>query len=86
MDRAAQLAAELQTLRALCDETTPREERRRLIEDLSPHTFVEPEHQVVFESICALFSRGRLSAARLTVHLNNRGFPDTDAAKYFPGA
>ncbi len=42
------------------------------------------EHQVVFESIRFLLSRGTLTAARLAVHLNNRGFPDVDMEKYFP--
>jgi hypothetical protein len=86
MDRETQFATELQALRVLCDEAAPREERQRLIESLSRHAFIEPEHQVVFESIRALFPRGRISAAQLRVHLNNRGFPDTDAEKYFQPA
>jgi hypothetical protein len=86
MDRETQFAAELQALRALCDEAAPREERQRLMQTLSQHGFIEPEHQVVFESIRALFPRGRISVAQLTVHLNNRGFPDTDVEKYFQAA
>jgi hypothetical protein len=83
MDRESQFAAELQALRALCDEAAPREERQRVMQTLSHHVFIEPEHQVVFESIRALFPRGRISVAQLTVYLNNRGFPDTDLEKYF---
>ena len=86
MDRETQFATELQALRVLCDEAIPREERQRLMQ-LSPnHAFIEPEHQVVFESIRALFSRGPISEAQLRVHLNNRGFPDTDVEKYFAPA
>jgi hypothetical protein len=86
MDRETQFASEFQALRALCDEAAPREERKRLMQTLSRHVFIEPEHQVVFDSIRALFPRGRISAGQLTVHLNNRGFPDTDVEKYFQAA
>ncbi len=61
-------------------------ERQNLMQSLSPNTFVEPEHQVVFESIRALFPRGPISVGQLRVHLNNRGFPDTDVEKYFQSA
>jgi len=83
MDREAQLAAELQALRALCDEAISTESRQVLLESLRAHSFVEPEHQVVFESIRALAPRGRILLEQLRVHLNNRGFPDTDVEKYF---
>jgi len=53
---------------------------------LSQSAFIEPEHQVVFESIRVLFPRGPISVAQLRVHLNNRGFPDTDVEKYFQPA
>jgi hypothetical protein len=77
---------DLQILRALCDETLPREQRLKLLDSYAHHTCVEPEHQVVFESIRALFPRGPISAARLAVHLTNRGFPDIDIEKYCPAA
>ena len=83
MDRETQFATELQALRALCDEAAPRQERQRLMQTLSRRGFIEPEHQVVFESIHALFPRGPISVAQLRIHLNNRGFPDTDVEKYF---
>lgn len=86
MDRETQLTNELQALRALCDEMVSPEERQALAESLCRQAFVEPEHQVVFESICALIARGPFSAAQLCVHLNNRGFPDTDVEKYFQHA
>ena len=86
MDRETQFATELQALRVLCDEAIAREERQRLMQSLAHHPFIEPEHQVVFESIRALFSRGPISVAQLRVHLNNRGFPDTDVEKYFQPA
>jgi hypothetical protein len=75
---------ELTILRTLCDESAPREQRLQLIESYARHVFATPEHQVVFESIRALFSRGPISAARLGVHLTKRGFPDIDAREYFP--
>jgi hypothetical protein len=83
MDRETQIATELQALRALCDEAASREVRQTLIQSLSQHAFIEPERQVVFESIRAIFSRGPISVAQLRIHLNNRGFPDTDVEKYF---
>ena len=83
MDREIQFATELRALRALCDEAASREERHGLVQSLGRHAFHEPEHQVVFESIRALWSRGSLTEAQLRVHLNNRGFPDTDVEKYF---
>jgi hypothetical protein len=82
MDRETQFATELEALRVLCDEAIAREQRQRLMQSLAQHVFVEPEHQVVFESIRALFPAGAISATRLRVHLNNRGFPDTDVEKY----
>jgi hypothetical protein len=83
MDRETQFATELDALRALCHEAIPREERLRHMQSLSQHVFLEPEHQVVYESIRALLPHGPLSLAQLRVHLNNRGFPDTDVEKYF---
>ncbi len=86
MDRETQYAAEFKALQTLCDETVARNLRQNLIESLGPRAFKEPEHRVVFESICALFPRGPISISQLRVHLNNRGFPDTDVEKYFQGA
>jgi hypothetical protein len=86
MDRKTQLAAELQALCTLCDEAIPRKLRQNLIQSLSPSKFTEPEHRVIFESICALFPRGPIAAEKLRIHLNNRGFPDTDVEKYFQPA
>jgi hypothetical protein len=86
MAQETQYATELQALRVLCDEAIPREQRQGLMQSLAQHTFIEPEHQVVFESIRALFLRGPITAAQLRVHLNNRGFPDTDVEKYCPTA
>jgi hypothetical protein len=86
MDHETQSATELQALRVLCDESVLREQRVTLMQSLSRHVFIEPEHQVVYESIRALLSRGPVSAGQLRVHLNNRGFPDTDVEKYFQPA
>lgn len=86
MDREPQLGDELEALRSLCDAASPRAARQKLLRALSPQSFRVPEHQVVFESIRVLFSRGDFSAAQLRIHLNNRGFPDTDVEKYFQRA
>ena len=86
MDRKTQFATELKALRALCDGAIARNLRQNLIQSLDPHAFIEPEHQVVFESIRALFRRGPITMTQLRIHLNNRGFPDTDVGKYFQPA
>jgi hypothetical protein len=83
LDRETKLATDLQTLRALCNEIVPREERQRLMDSLHQNNFTEPEHQIVFGSVRALFLRGPISPAQLRIHLTNRGFPDTDVEKYF---
>ena len=86
MDRETQFATELQALRVLCDDAITRDQRQGLMQSLADHAFIETEHQVVFESIRLLFLRGPISEAQLRVHLNNRGFPDTDVEKYFKPA
>ena len=84
MDRATQIAAELKILRTLCDASESHERRLELLQSSDQSTFIVPEHQVVFESIRQLFPSGLISAARIAVHLNNRGFPDIDLNSYFP--
>jgi hypothetical protein len=86
VDRKTQLTAEFRALCTLCDESIARKLRQNLIDSLSPSKFTESEYRVVFESICALFPRGPITAEKLIVHLNNRGFPDTDVEKYFAPA
>jgi hypothetical protein len=83
MDRQSQFVAELRALRTLCDESIARNLRQNLIQSLGPRSFLDPEHKVAFESICALFPRGPIRLEQLRVHLNNRGFPDMDVEKYF---
>jgi hypothetical protein len=86
MDRAANPDDELQMLRILCGESASREQRLEVLRSLQDHVFRDPEHEVVFESLRFLLSRGVLSANRLAVHLNNRGFPDVNLEKYFTAA
>jgi hypothetical protein len=83
MDRQTQSANDFRSLCSLCDNSRALEDRQKLLQSLGPHAFIESEHQVVFESICALLSRGPVSLPQLRIHLNNRGFPDTDVEKYF---
>ena len=84
MDRTTNSADDLAILRKICDDSLSREQRFALLESLENRAFSNAEHQVVFESIRFLFSRGLLSPARLAVHLNNRGFPDISPEQYFP--
>jgi len=86
MNRTTQLAAEIRALRALCDSTMTDRQRQNLMKSLEGHRFLEPDCQVVFESIGALLHGGPITAARLTLHLNNRGFPDIDTGRYFATA
>jgi hypothetical protein len=85
MDRVSKSEDEIRLLRRLCDETASRVQRVELLRSVEGYIFLDPEHQVVFESICFLLPRGGVSAGRLAVHLNNRGFPDVEIEKYFPG-
>jgi hypothetical protein len=86
MARKIQFTTELDALRSLCDEALSREDRQDFLVSLAPRAFADPEHQVVLESIRALFPRGPISLTALRVHLNNRGFPDTEVEKYFQPA
>jgi hypothetical protein len=83
MERERKLAMELQALQALCDPAVPLTERRQLLRTLDRGNFIEPEHQIVFDSIRALLARGPVSEVQLRVHLTNRGFPDTDVERFF---
>ena len=83
MDRAANSDDDLRVLQILCGKSASREQRLEIVQSLHDHVFRDPEHQVVFESARFLLSTGVLSAGRLTVHLNNRGFPDVNLEKYF---
>jgi hypothetical protein len=84
MENATNSVGEFQLLRALCDESVPREQRLAILDSLQNVVFPDAEHQVVFESIRFLILRGSMSIAHLGVHLNNRGFPDVDVEQYFP--
>ena len=86
MDHEKQFAEELQTLRALCDEAASPGARQQLLSSLRDRVFLEPEHQVVLESIRSLLPRGGLSPSQLGVHLTKRGFPDIDVKIYFQTA
>src|SRR5271169_5967393 len=86
MDRTTNSTEDLQLLRKICNDSLSQVQRFALLESLQNHVFSDSEHQVVFESIRFLFSRGPVSPAGLAVHLNNRGFPDVSMEKYFPAA
>lgn len=83
MDQDSQRRFELQALRSLCDNMASDAAHQSAMHSLERHNFVEPEHEIVFQSLRALWPRGPVSAERLRVHLTNRGFPDTDVEKYF---
>jgi hypothetical protein len=84
MDCTKHSAADLAILQKICDASLSQEKRSALVQSLQNYAFLDAEHQVVFESIRFLLSRGPVSPARLAVHLNNRGFPDVSMEKYFP--
>jgi len=86
MNRVAQLTAEFQILGTLCNPEVPLDLRAELAHVLEHYAFLEPEHQIVFESIRSLLLHDRPSKASLAVHLNNRGFPDVDLEKYCAAA
>jgi hypothetical protein len=86
MDRAAQMLVEVQILGTLCNQESASERGTELVRTLEHYAFLEPEHQVLFESIRALLLQDRISSERLAVHLNNRGFPDVDLEKYSAAA
>jgi hypothetical protein len=86
MDRAANSDDDLRVLQILCGKSASREQRLEIVQSLYDHVFRDPEHQVVFESIRSILSRGVLSADRLAMHLNNRGFPDVELKRYFPAS
>ena len=83
MDHSTGSENEIESLRMLCDGRTTQASRVELLVSLKSHPFLNHEHEVVFESICFLLPRGPILRERLTVHLNNRGFPDIDLDKYF---
>lgn len=80
------MLAEVRLLGTLCNREGTSEQRTELVHTLGHYVFLEPEHQVVFESIRSLLPHDRISATRLAVHLNNRGFPDVDLEKYCAAA
>ena len=86
MDRAALLLTEVQILGTLCNQGGKSEQRNELVKTLDRYAFIEPEHQIVFQSIRSLLLHERFSNARLAVQLNNRGFPDVDLEKYCAAA
>ena len=59
------------------------EQRMALCQALGNYQFAEPDQQIVFESVRELLNRNALSKDALTVHLNNRGFPDINLERYF---
>ena len=86
MNRVAQLSAEVHVLGTLCNPEVPLDLRAELAHVLEHYAFLEPEHQIVFESIRSLLLHDRLSKSSLAVHLNNRGFPDVDLERYCAAA
>lgn len=86
MEEDSKRHLELQALRSICDNALPDADRHALLRSLDRHAFAEPEHEIVFQSLNKLLPSGPVSPERLRVHLNNRGFPDTDVEKYFVAA
>lgn len=57
--------------------------RNEILQSLQNYSFVEPEHQAVFQALCAFPPGASVSIEQLTVKLNNRGFPDIELERYF---
>jgi hypothetical protein len=85
-ERSARLATEIEVLRGLCSAEASQGQKHELVRVLGDYFFIEPEHQIVFESIALLHQKRELSLPLLAVHLNNRGFPDIGLEKYFVAA
>ena len=86
MDHATQLLAEVQVLGTLCSLAVTSEQRDELAQALNRYSFLEPEHEIIFESIRALLLHHWFSYKSLAVNLNNRGFPDVDLDAYCAAA
>jgi hypothetical protein len=86
MDHASVSRAEIEILGALMKQVGSIAERTELARSLSGYAFIEPEHRIVYESICSLLPRDRVSTEVLAVHLNNRGFPDVNLETYYAAA
>jgi hypothetical protein len=82
MERFKSSLAEIEMIGALLNRVGTSTQRTELVRILENYAFIEPEHRIVFESICFLITRDRVSKENLAVHLNNRGFPDIDLDKY----
>lgn len=86
MDHATQLLAEVQVLGTLWSLAVTSEQRDELAQTLNHYSFLEQEHEIVFESIRSLLLHRRFSSKNLAVNLNNRGFPDVDLDAYCAAA
>jgi hypothetical protein len=80
--REGQLLAEAQLLGTLCRLAGTGEQRIELVQILGGYRFLQPEHQILFESIRALLLHDGLCLQSLAVNLNNRGFPDVGLENY----
>jgi hypothetical protein len=70
-------------LRLLCSNSLSREDLHRAINNLTAYTWVEPEHDVVFQAVqrVATGSRRRLRD-ELPAQLTRMGFPDVNWPQY----
>jgi hypothetical protein len=82
MERSKSSLVEIEILGTLIKRVGTNAQRTELVRRLENYAFVEPEHRIVFESICFLLARNKVSKENLTIHLNNRGFPDVDLGRY----
>jgi hypothetical protein len=80
----SRVAQECEVLRVLCGAVSDLTFRDSCFKRLANYRFVEPEHQVVFDALHALPSSDPNALRdRLTVRLNNQGFPDINLAHFF---
>jgi hypothetical protein len=78
------VALESEILRVLCGAISDLAFLAECFKRLASYRFVEPEHQVVFDALHSL-SPGDANTLRerLTVRLNNQGFPDINLVQFF---
>ena len=83
MDRQTQSANDFRALRVLCDESGAREDQQKLLQPLCTGVSSNPSAESCLNRSARYFPEGLFPRRSLRIHLNNRGFPDTDVDKYF---
>jgi hypothetical protein len=83
-DRGQKIEIERRLLAALCQHTLDPRTRQEVLERLAQHTFVSPEHEVIFRVVSriAQAAPGQIKEAVKT-RVTRLGFPDIDVDPLF---